>query len=58
MNDHVSKPIERAGASTSSIIDAVDQAIKRAHKTLKTSAASRSMKRAATSTKAWINNGR
>jgi flavin-binding protein dodecin len=58
MNDPVSKPIERTGSSTSSIIDALDQAIRRANKTLETSTASRSMKRAATSTKEWISHGR
>ncbi len=58
MNAPVSKPIERMGSSTSSIIDALDQAIKRAHKSLENSTASRSMKRAATSTKEWISHGR
>jgi flavin-binding protein dodecin len=35
MKDHVYKLIELTGTSTSSIEDAVDKAIKRAHKTIK-----------------------
>ena len=35
MKDHVYKLIELTGTSTSSIEDAVDEAIKRAHKTIK-----------------------
>ncbi len=35
MKDHVYKLIELTGTSTKSIEDAVDKAIKRAHKTLK-----------------------
>jgi len=35
MNDHVYKLIELTGTSTTSIEDAVDKAIKRAHKTIK-----------------------
>jgi hypothetical protein len=35
MKDHVYKLIELTGASTSSIEDAVDKAIQRAHKTIK-----------------------
>jgi dodecin len=35
MKDHVYKLIELTGTSTTSIEDAVDKAIKRAHKTLK-----------------------
>ena len=35
MKDHVYKLIELTGTSTSSIEDAVDKAIKRAHKTVK-----------------------
>jgi len=35
MKDHVYKIIELTGTSTTSIEDAVDKAIKRAHKTLK-----------------------
>jgi flavin-binding protein dodecin len=35
MKDHVYKIIELTGTSTTSIEDAVDRAIKRAHKTLK-----------------------
>lgn len=35
MKDHVYKLIELTGTSTSSIEDAVDKAIRRAHKTIK-----------------------
>ncbi len=35
MKDHVYKLIELTGTSTTSIEDAVEQAIKRAHKTIK-----------------------
>ena len=35
MKDHVYKLIELTGTSTTSIEDAVDKAIKRAHKTIK-----------------------
>jgi len=35
MKDHIYKLIELTGTSTTSIEDAVDKAIKRAHKTLK-----------------------
>jgi len=49
MKDHVYKLIELTGTSTTSIEDAVDKAIKRAHKTIKTCAGSRWWKRAATS---------
>jgi flavin-binding protein dodecin len=35
MKDHVHKLIELTGTSTASIEDAVDKAIKRAHKTIK-----------------------
>ncbi len=35
MKDHIYKTIELTGTSTTSIEDAVDKAIKRAHKTLK-----------------------
>ncbi len=35
MKDHVYKLIELTGTSTNSIEDAVDKAIKRAHKTIK-----------------------
>ena len=35
MKDHVYKLIELTGTSTASIEDAVDKAIKRAHKTIK-----------------------
>jgi len=35
MNDHVYKLIELTGTSTTSVEDAVEKAIKRAHKTIK-----------------------
>ncbi len=58
MQEHVWKHLEVTGTSTTSIVEAVDKAIKRSHKTLETCAGFRSSKRAAMQSKEKYNSSR